>query len=347
MRYAATRNYQKGKLTYLSPYISRGVISTKQIFNHLKKEGYSWEQSEKLIQELSWRDYWQLVWKNKEADIFQDMKQPQKPVLNNGIPQAIVDAKTDILEIDQAIQTLYDEGYMHNHMRMYVASICCNIAQSHWLHPSQWLYYNLLDGDLASNTLSWQWVAGSNANKKYYANQDNINKYFDSNQRNTFLDVTYEDINTIEIPSVLRESMNLKLATKLPKMEIPEIRDTKTLIYNYYNLDPFWHQYEDVQRVLLLEPPFFEKYPVNDLCIDFILNLSKNIPNLKIVVMPFADLLDVVKPEHIYFKEHPTNRHYKGHQEPRDWMSTLSDCYPSFFAYWKRAKKQLQAAWSN
>ena len=347
MRYAATRNYQKGKLTYLSPYISRGVISTKQIFNHLKKEGYSWEQSEKLIQELAWRDYWQLVWKNKEDDIFQDMKQPQKPVSNHGIPQAIADAKTDISEIDQAIQTLYDEGYMHNHMRMYVASICCNIAQSRWLHPSQWLYYNLLDGDLASNTLSWQWVAGSNANKKYYANQDNINKYFDSNQRNTFLDVPYEDINTIEIPSVLRESMNLKLATTLPKMETPEIRDTKTLIYNYYNLDPFWHQDEDVQRVLLLEPLFFEKYPVNDLCINFILNLSKNIPNLKIVVMPFADLLDFVKPEHIYFKEHPTNRHYKGHQEPRDWMSTLSDCYPSFFAYWKRAKKQLQATWLN
>jgi deoxyribodipyrimidine photo-lyase len=141
--------------------------------------------------------------------------------------------------------------------------------------------------------------------------------------------------------------MNLKLATKLPKMETPEIRDTKTLIYNYYNLDPFWHQYEDVQRVLLLEPLFFEKYPVNDLCIDFILNLSKNIPNLKIVVMPFADLLNFVNPEHIYFKEHPTNGHYKGHQEARDWMTTIYDYYPSFFAYWKRAKKQLQAAWSK
>ncbi|WP_243398937.1 FAD-binding domain-containing protein [Hanstruepera neustonica] len=347
MSYAATRNYQNGKLTYLSPYISRGVISTKQIFHNLKSNGYTWEQAEKLIQELAWRDYWQLVWKNKGDDIFQDLKQPQNPVSNHGIPQAIVDAKTDIFVIDDAIQSLYRDGYMHNHMRMYVASICCNIVQSHWSHPSQWLYYNLLDGDLASNTLSWQWVAGSNANKKYYANQDNINKYFDSHQKDTFLDVSYEEIDTLDIPSILRETMNLNLTTSLPKIETLEIHDTKTLIYNYYNLDPFWYQDEDVQRILLLEPQFFEKYPVNDLCVDFILNLSKNIPNLKIVVMPFADLLDFVKPEHIYFKEHPTNTHYTGHQEPRDWMTTLSDYYPSFFAYWKRAKKQLQAAWSN
>ena len=51
------------------------------------------------------------------------------------------------------------------------------------------MYYHLLDGDWASNALSWQWVAGSNANKKYYANQDNINKYFNSSQKQTFLDV--------------------------------------------------------------------------------------------------------------------------------------------------------------
>ena len=85
-------------------------------------------------------------------------------------------------------------------MRMYIASVCCNISNSHWLHPSKWMYYNLLDGDLASNNLSWQWVAGSFSNKKYYANQENINKFFQSSQKNTFLDIDYSEFKNLTIP---------------------------------------------------------------------------------------------------------------------------------------------------
>ena len=55
---------------------------------------------------------------------------------------------------------------------MYIASIVCNIAKSHWKLPTKWFYYYLLDGDLASNNLSWQWVCGANSSKKYYANQE-------------------------------------------------------------------------------------------------------------------------------------------------------------------------------
>ena len=71
---------------------------------------------------------------------------------------------------------------------MYIASIVCNIAKSHWKLPSKWFYYYLLDGDLASNNLSWQWVCGANSSKKYYANQENINKFCFTKQKNTFLD---------------------------------------------------------------------------------------------------------------------------------------------------------------
>jgi deoxyribodipyrimidine photo-lyase len=60
---------------------------------------------------------------------------------------------------------------------MYIASLACNVAQSQWRIPAKWMYYHLLDADWASNALSWQWVAGTNSNKKYFANQNNINKY--------------------------------------------------------------------------------------------------------------------------------------------------------------------------
>ena len=79
------------------------------------------------------------------------------------MPKAVVEANTTIDAIDEAINELYQNGYMHNHMRMYLASLCCNIAKCHWKHPAKWMYFYLLDGDLASNTLSWQWVAGSNS----------------------------------------------------------------------------------------------------------------------------------------------------------------------------------------
>ena len=109
--------------------------------------------------------------------INQDIKHEQKPISNHSISKAIIDANTGIYAIDNGIQEFYKTGYLHNHLRMYIAAIACNMGKSHWKAPAQWMYYHLLDADWASNALSWQWVAGSNANKKYVANQDNINKF--------------------------------------------------------------------------------------------------------------------------------------------------------------------------
>ena len=71
-----------------------------------------------------------------QNQINQDLKNEQKPILNHAIPKAIVEANTGINEVDNAIKTLYDTGYMHNHMRMYVASLCCTIAKSHLKHSN-------------------------------------------------------------------------------------------------------------------------------------------------------------------------------------------------------------------
>ena len=88
-QYASTRNYKNGSVSRLSPYISRGVISTKIIYNYLKSTGVSWHKAEKYIQELAWRDYWQLVWKNKHNLIFSDLKRPQKDVEYYDVPKSV------------------------------------------------------------------------------------------------------------------------------------------------------------------------------------------------------------------------------------------------------------------
>lgn len=341
-KYAATRNYADGALTYLSPYISRGVISTKLVFEHVQSLGLPWYEIEKLVQELAWRDYWQHVWIAKGDDIHSDLKQEQADVSHHEIPTAIVEAKTGIDTIDKGIQSLYETGYMHNHMRMYVASVTCNIAQSHWRIPAQWMYAHLLDGDIASNQLNWQWVAGAFSNKKYYANQDNINNFFYGEQKNTFLDVEYDAFEALPIPEVLTETESFEMKTNLPQVDSPQLDPTKkTLIYNYYNLDPNWHADEDYQRVLLIEPSLFEKYPVSDKCIDFMLNLATNIPDIVVFVEEFDNLVKQISVELLSFKEHPLNKHYRGKEESRDWMCGTTGYFPSFFKFWKKCKKEL------
>ena len=85
VKYTNTRNYVDGSVSYLSPYISRGIISTKDVFQQVLNLGYSAKQSEKFIKELTWRDYWQQIWIAKENEINFDLKNKQLKVSNTSI----------------------------------------------------------------------------------------------------------------------------------------------------------------------------------------------------------------------------------------------------------------------
>ncbi|WP_245676503.1 FAD-binding domain-containing protein [Crocinitomix algicola] len=341
--YAQTRNYVDGAVTNLGPYISRGIISTRQIYQWVKQTGVKWKDAEKLIQELAWRDYWQIQWRKKDHLIFFDLKTPQNPVSNYQIPKDLLEGDTGIYQIDKAIKRLYETGQMHNHMRMYIASIITNIAHSHWLMPANWMYAHLLDGDLASNHLSWQWVAGTNSKKKYFANQDNINRYFYDKQKNTFLDFSYDELPNLPIPKSLTNLSNFQLKVDLGSYaETTILQNKKTFVYNYYNLDHFWETHEDAQRILLLEPSVFEQFPIAPHCLDFAVKLARHIPGIICVVQEFESLLESIDVENLNYKEHPLNKSYRGIEHPRDWLSDLNDDYSSFFAFWKKCKKQLE-----
>ena len=342
-KYGSSRNYLNGAVTYISPYISRGVISTKFVLSETLKRGYQPAHIEKFIQELTWRDYWQQVWRSKGDLINQDIKHQQTPISNRGIPQVVLEANTGIEAIDQAIKSFYSTGYMHNHVRMYIASIICNISQSYWKMPAQWMYFHLLDADWASNALSWQWVAGANSNKKYVANQENINRYCFTDQNKTFLDVAYEGLTSMPIPELLKEITNVELKTVLPKQEKITLNSQQpTIVYNAYNLDPYWHKELGVNRVLLLEPSHFKQYPISTKTIDFIIDIAKkNIPTINVYIGEYHELVKDYSLKKIYFKEHPLNRHYQGIEEPRDWLFNVEGEFTSFFAYWKKCKKEF------
>ena len=341
VKYGRNRNFVDGAVTRLSPYISRGVISTKQVLEITLARGYKISQIYFFLRELLWRDYFQRVGQEKDLDV--EIQHPQLPVLNYEIPSAVADAAAGIDAIDIAINELYENGYMHNHCRMYTASLVCNIAGSHWYHPAQWMYYHLLDGDWASNACSWQWVAGANSHKKYYANQENINKYTYSDQVNTYLDKPYEALVKMETPALLLSTQKVELTTELPGTSTIRFDAAlPTFIYNYYNLDPLWHKDEPGSRILLIEPSFFSKYPVSQKCIDFMLALSKNIPGIQVYKGSFKSFADSYKAEDIYYKEHPLNIGYSGNKDERDWIAEdVAGYYPSYFSYFKKIEKKF------
>ena len=349
--YAKSRNYIDGGVSRLSPYISRGVISTRMVYNRLLERGFKLYQMEKFVQELAWRDFWQRQWQHHGAAINQDLKHTQQNVSFHGLPRAIEEADTGIDVIDKAIEELYQTGYLHNHLRMYLASIVCNVGQYNWHIPAQWMFAHLLDGDWASNALSWQWVAGSNANKKYWANQDNINHFCHSKQWKTFLDFSYEDLPNQAVPQVLIEHVSEPLSemNHILSLEqgnvLPEFANEKKAIciYTPYNLDPLWRKNLSAHRILLLEPDYFNQYPTSKRVLNFILDLAhENIPEIKVFISSFSRLRMHFSDCVFYAKEHPACAYPVDVLDARDWLSDQAPYKPSFFPYWKSCSKYLK-----
>lgn len=343
LEYGHSRNYLNGNVSFLSPYISRGVISTKQVLEVLQAKGYKTSEIKKLVQQLAWREYFQRVWQFLQDDITDDILKRYNGVQNNKIPISILNGNTGIHSIDNAINELYQTGYMHNHLRLYVASITCNLAKSDWQLPSQWMYYHLLDGDLASNNCSWQWVTGNFSSRQYFCNQENINKFTNTNQTGTFLDKTYEELPQLNIPEELSQVEKIQLTTSLPKKTQPKLDTTLPLvIYTSYNLDPLWKQDIKANRVLLLEPSYFKQFPVSENVMNFISELAKNIDGIQLFSGELNELTGVNNFPAIYSKEHPFTNHYPGIKEDRDWIFTdIKGFFNSFSQYWKQCEKSL------
>ncbi len=344
VKYASTRNYEDGWVTKLSPYISRGLISTKHVLDSVVNRGYKPYEYLKLMQELAWREYFYEIWWAKGDAIFNDLKQPQGGVIHYGLLEVLVHSKTGINAIDKAIDALYATGYMHNHLRMYVAAIATNFIGAHWSMPAKWMYYHLLDGDIASNTCSWQWVAGC-MGKKYIMNQENINKYCGNNQFSTPLDTPYESLPPIGSVQEWVPQCSMDFVTPLHKYNnsVYVDKDKPLLLYHSYHLDPNWRPSIDANRILVLEPSHFERFPVSSHVLDFIVGLSKNIDGLQIFVGEVGDIPSLSDCAFIATKEHPSVTHYPGIKDRQEKIfENVTGYYPSFFNYWKQCEKTLK-----
>jgi deoxyribodipyrimidine photo-lyase len=322
-KYNATRNYTNGAVSNWSPYISRGLLSPVLVMEQLKSK-YHQQEWVGFMQQMAWREYFQRVWQQKGDLILRDLKSDQAKIVLENLPNPINEATTGIQALDDAIHHLYEEGMMHNHVRMYISMLHSNIFKAAWLPGAKWMYANLLDHDPAANFLSWQWVAGTFSSKQYIANQENINKYTNTKQLGTFLDREYEYLQTsifdhsgtikplhnakwsnpLDIAFEIDTIAILKNIEKTNQSNIFDINqalpNTPYCIYNSFNLDPLWHADASMNRILLLEPNHFEQFSVTEKVLQFVIDLAiTNISGVQIFIGNFEDLFQQISTHQI------------------------------------------------
>lgn len=210
--YARTRNHLDGAVTGLSPWITHGVVSDRQVLTTVL-DRHELPVQHRLVQELGWRAFFRHVWAHRGAAILQDLHPGPQPrsAYADRLPDDVREARTGLPVIDQAVRELYATGRLHNHARLWLASYVVHLRHVHWRAGADWMFPYLLDGDLASNHLSWQWVAGTGSHQPYLFNADNVARFAPPgwHSSGTAIDVSYD---TLEV--VARGSQALPLAAR-------------------------------------------------------------------------------------------------------------------------------------
>lgn len=180
--YAAERNYDLGpedrhNISCLSPYIRLRLLTEEEVIRAVLTR-HSFVDAEKFIQEVFWRTYWK-GWLEMRPSIWRDWN-ADLALLDADAPnvRTAIEGQTGIDCFDSWARELVDTGYLHNHARMWFASIWIFTLGLPWQLGAAFFLRHLLDGDPASNTLSWRWVAGlQTLGKSYLAKPENITTF--------------------------------------------------------------------------------------------------------------------------------------------------------------------------
>ena len=183
-QYGKTRNYTDGNVTQLSPYIRHSVLTLSEVRDRALSIVDNPNDAEKFIQELAYRDYFQRVYATIGDGIWETQEEWKTGYGESDyeleLPDDIRNGKTGLACIDAWCKELTETGYLHNHTRMYLAGYVVHWRHIHWRVGAEWFLEHLLDGDPASNNLSWQWVASTFSHKPYYFNRENIERFTNS-----------------------------------------------------------------------------------------------------------------------------------------------------------------------
>ena len=196
--YSKLRNFDFGpenrsNVSCLSPYITHGIINEKEVINKSLSK-FSFSKNEKFIQEVLWRTYWK-GWlelrPNVWSDYLTELNKIREDFKNNQNYINAIEGKTNIECFNVWVNELKQNNYLHNHTRMWFASIWIFTLELPWQLGAEFFMQHLYDGDAASNTLGWRWVAGVQTQGKHYlASEWNIKKFTNNRFNNIKLNET-------------------------------------------------------------------------------------------------------------------------------------------------------------
>ena len=183
--YSKLRNFDFGpkkrsNISCLSPYITHGILNEQEVIKKSLNK-FSFSKNEKFIQEVLWRTYWK-GWLELRPNVWSDylieLNKIREEFKNEKNYLAAIEGKTNIECFNEWVNELKENNYLHNHTRMWFASIWIFTLELPWQLGAEFFMQHLFDGDAASNTLGWRWVAGVQTQGKHYlASEWNIKKF--------------------------------------------------------------------------------------------------------------------------------------------------------------------------
>ena len=202
--YSSQRNYDFGpqsreNISNLSKYISHRIINEYDFIREILSE-YNFQKVDKFIQEVFWRVYWK-GWLEHRPQVWRDFVDSSPNYSEEDYKKAII-GETGIECFDDWVKEIKTENYLHNHTRMWFASIWIFTLNLPWELGARFFMKHLFDGDAASNTLSWRWVAGiQTQGKNYLARESNIRKFTNQRYVNTSLNENALPLETYKVYS--------------------------------------------------------------------------------------------------------------------------------------------------
>ena len=189
--YSFKRNFDlgpkdKSNVSCLSPYISHRLITEYEVAKTVLAK-FPLQKVEKYIQEIFWRVYWK-GWLELRPQVWTDFLEDLKGLKEDDNYKKAINGETQIECFNDWVKELKENNYLHNHTRMWFASIWIFTLNLPWQKGAEFFMKHLYDGDAASNTLSWRWVAGLQTKGKHYVAQSwNISKFTNNKYKNVKL----------------------------------------------------------------------------------------------------------------------------------------------------------------
>ena len=265
--YSLQRNYDFGpkyreNISTLSKYISHRIINEYDLIREILSQ-YSLQKVDKFVQEVFWRVYWK-GWLEHRPEVWRDFV-ISTPSYSDEDYEKAINGKTGIECFDDWVNELKTENYLHNHTRMWFASIWIFTLSLPWELGARFFLKYLFDGDAASNTLSWRWVAGiQTQGKNYIARESNIRKFSNQRYMNTAL---IENALPLEDHKIYSLNEIRQLHTKQKNKSIVLFESDLNINEKY----SFFENYENVYLLLL------ENKNRNIKLDDSVLNFKRNL----------------------------------------------------------------------